>query len=72
MLDPGKDVFRGIVGSYGRIDNAPAYVAFIGDIYSSHVQEAVGYTGEGIILEATALDLGTCWVGGLFPAGISE
>jgi nitroreductase len=26
----------------------------------------VGYTGEGIILEATTLGLGTCWVGGYF------
>ena len=33
---------------------------------SSRVQEAVGYTGEGIILEATSVGLGTCWVGGFF------
>jgi nitroreductase len=44
-----------------------------------NVQEQLGYTGEGVILEATALKLGTCWVGGFFrpgvaanPAGISE
>jgi nitroreductase len=30
------------------------------------VQEKVGYTGEGISLEAEALGLGTCWVGGFF------
>jgi len=30
------------------------------------VQEEVGYTGEGIILEATALGLNTCWVAGFF------
>ncbi len=33
---------------------------------SPHVQEDVGYTGEGVILEATALGLGTCWVAGFF------
>lgn len=27
------------------------------------VNEKVGYSGEGIILEATALGIGTCWVG---------
>jgi hypothetical protein len=40
---------------------------------SSLVQEAVGYTGEGIILEATALGLGTCWVGGYFyPKSVAD
>jgi hypothetical protein len=29
---------------------------------SAHVQEYVGYTGQGLILEATALGLDTCWV----------
>jgi hypothetical protein len=59
-------VFKGIIGAYGKIENAPLYLAFIGNMDSPRVQEAVGYTGEGVILEATALDLGTCWVGGFF------
>ena len=63
---PGDDVFRGFIGSYGKIENSPGYIAFIGDMESHRVQEAVGYTGEGIILEATALGLSTCWVGGYF------
>jgi nitroreductase len=63
---PGDRIFRGFVGAYGKIENSPGCIAFIGDMDSSRVQEAVGYTGEGIILEATALGLGTCWVGGYF------
>ncbi|KKL04715.1 hypothetical protein LCGC14_2613280, partial [marine sediment metagenome] len=35
---------------------------------SASVQEEVGYTGEGVILEATALGLNTCWVGGFFKS----
>jgi nitroreductase len=66
VIDPGRQVYRGFIGSYGKIENAPVYVAFIGDMDSPRVQEAVGYTGEGIILEATSLELGTCWVGGFF------
>jgi nitroreductase len=66
VLKPGDDVFRGFIGSYGKIERAPGYIAFIGNTESQRVQEAVGYTGEGIILEATALGLGTCWVGGYF------
>lgn len=63
---PAAGVFRGIIGSYGRITGAPCYLAFIGDMRSARVQECAGYTGEGLILEATALGLGTCWVGGFF------
>jgi len=61
-----KDVFRGIVGSYGKINDAPAFIAFIGNMDSASVQEEVGYIGEGVILEATALGLNTCWVAGFF------
>lgn len=59
-------VFKGAVGPYGRVKDAPAFAAFIGIVDSPHVHETVGYTGEAIILEATALELSTCWVGGFF------
>ena len=61
-----RDVFKGIIGSYGKIKDAPAFIAFIGNMDSASVQEEVGYTGEGVILEATALGLNTCWVAGFF------
>jgi len=64
-----KNVFRGIVGSYGKVKNAPAYLAFIGDTSKPHFQESAGYCSEGIILEATALGLATCWVAGFFRPG---
>ena len=69
-MGPADKVFRGMIGSYGRINGAPAFIAFIGDMQSQYVQEEVGYTGEGIILEATALGLGTCWVGGFFKPDV--
>jgi Putative TM nitroreductase len=59
-------VFKGLIGGYGRVRGAAAYIAFVGKMDSSRVQEAAGYTGEGIILEATAMGLSTCWVGGFF------
>lgn len=59
-------VFKGAIGSFGKVRDAPAFVAFIGNTRSPKVQEAVGYTGEGVVLEATASQLGTCWVGGFF------
>lgn len=66
VTESRKGIFKGIVGSYGKIKGAPAFIAFIGDMNSPFVQEEVGYTGEGIILEATALGLNTCWVAGFF------
>jgi nitroreductase len=66
-------VFKGFIGSYGRVTGAPYYASFIGDMSSPHVQEITGYVGEGIILEATALGLNTCWVGGFFrPERVRE
>lgn len=74
-----EKVFKGVIGHFGKIKNAPAFIAFIGSMDNPHIHEQVGYVGEGIILEATTLNLATCWVGGFFRpeqaasfAGISE
>lgn len=52
--------------AYGKIRNAPAYAAFIGEMDDRNVQEKAGRLGEFLILEATSLGLGTCWVGASF------
>jgi len=44
----------------------PPFAVIIGDTSQPGFQEAAGYTGEGLILEATSMDLATCWVGGFF------
>ncbi len=66
VTESAETVFKGVIGSYGKIRDASAFIAFIGNMDDPFVQEEVGYTGEGIILEATALGLETCWVGGFF------
>lgn len=65
-------VFKGAVGHYGKIKGAPAFIAFVGNTDSPSVNEKVGYMGEGVVLEATALDLATCWVGGFFRPEIAS
>jgi hypothetical protein len=62
ISEPPDDIFANALGFYGNIKNAPAFFAFIGDTSDPHVQEKTGYTGEGIILEATSQGLGICWV----------
>jgi hypothetical protein len=60
------DVFTGVVGNYGKISGAPAYLAFIAEAEVEHAEEKLGYAGEAVILEATSLGLGTCWISGTF------
>lgn len=66
ILENTDSIFKGIVGSYGKIKNSPAFAAFIGNTKDPNVEEKIGYMGESFILEATSLNLGTCWVSGTF------
>jgi len=68
VISSPDDVFKGIIGSYGKIKGANSFIAFIGNMDFPFIQEQVGYTGEAIILEAEAMGLATCWIGGMFRA----
>lgn len=69
--DPAHLLFTGLVGQYGKVAGTPVAAAFVGRApsggpVSGDVQAAAGYLGEGLILEATRLGLGTCWIAGSF------
>ncbi|WP_366924386.1 nitroreductase family protein [Metallumcola ferriviriculae] len=66
VTEKAEEIFKGAIGSYGKIKGATAYVAFIGGKNDENVQEKLGYMGECFILEATSIGLSTCWVGGFF------
>lgn len=66
LLDDAGDVFTGIIASLGRITGVSTVAVFIGDTSVPEYMEAVGYLGEGVILQATSLGLGTCWIAGTF------
>jgi nitroreductase len=65
---PAEKILTGAIGPYGKIRGAQAFAALLGSPFP-HIEEQVGYTGEGIALEATACGLDTCWVGGSFRPG---
>lgn len=65
-------VFKGIIGAYGIIKDSKAFIAFIGNEKNQAVEEQVGYMGEGIILEAEAIGLNTCWIGGTYRPEIVD
>jgi len=55
---------RGL-GTYGFIKNPSAFI--IGAISPAPFDlEDFGYVMEAIVLQATRLELGTCWLGGTF------
>jgi nitroreductase len=59
------------VGTYGLIAGRPAYVVCAAPREGR--PEDVGFLFEELILHATALGLGTCWLGGTFDrAGLSD
>lgn len=59
-----EQIVRGAIGPFGKISGAQAYMAFIVDETDPNGYAALGYTGEGLILEATAMGLDTCWIAG--------
>jgi len=64
-------LFSGIKKSYGFFSGARNYFAMIENKEEGHeekhiYEEKLGYYGERLVLTATRLGLGTCWVGGTF------
>jgi nitroreductase len=53
------------LGTYGTMQGAKLFIAGIIK-RSEHAMEDFGYQFEKIILRATDLGLGTCWIGGIF------
>ncbi len=52
------------LGSYGVIKNCPAYIAGAIPKEGDKNLEDFGYAMQSVILGATRLGLGTCWLGG--------
>lgn len=56
--------------SYGMFRGVRSMLLLKGRAELPHLREKVGYYGEILVLEATALGLGTCWVGGTFDKSL--
>jgi hypothetical protein len=65
-------LFSGIIGSYGRVRGECAALVFVTSGSSPDADVHCGYTGEGIVLEAHARGLGTCWIAGSFSRGAAK
>lgn len=60
---------------WAQVGEAPLLIALCGDarsrIYRRFLHEDVGLAGSQIMLQAKALGLGTCWIGGLDQAALA-
>lgn len=54
---------------WGHVEDAPVIIALCGNaknrIYQQFLHEDIGLAGGQMMLQAAALGLGTCWIGGL-------
>ena len=66
FVEDGSTAFDSLRKSYGLFSGVKSLLAMIGKTYDAHLKEKVGYFGEKLVVEATKLNLGTCWVGGTF------
>lgn len=66
LVADGSAAFGSFKKSYGIFTNVKTLIAFVGKSNDEHLKEKVGYYGEKLVLEATKMELGTCWVGGTF------
>jgi len=65
VLNNGE-AFKGFTRSYGMLTGVNHYLGFITSDDDANADEKIGYYGELLVLHATMLGLGTCWIGGTF------
>lgn len=66
LLRDATQAFDGFKKSYGMLKGVQSCLALIGNKADEHLEEKCGYYGELLVLEATSMSLGTCWVGGTY------
>lgn len=68
VLDSNEHINGARLGTYGVIKGATKFIAAkVKD--GKYSLEELGYEMESLILYATSLGLGTCWIGGTFKKG---
>lgn len=66
LVENDSHLFEHFLSGYGMFSGVQNYFAMIGLEQDECLREKVGYYGERLVLEATLLGLGTCWIGGTY------
>ncbi len=64
-LEDGSKAFTALK-SYGMFKNVGSVIVLKGSRTVSDLSERIGHYGELLVLEATAMELGTCWIAGTY------
>jgi len=67
-VSPGDSAALKRLGTYGTIRGATGFILGAVEPREMYLED-FGYAMEKLILQATALGLGTCWLGGFFTRG---
>ena len=68
FMERGGGAFFNGLKSYGMFTGVRSLFVMKGPSEETDLEEKTGYYGELLVLEATALGLGTCWAGATFEA----
>lgn len=66
LIPDGSKAFNGLRKSYGMFKNVRTIIVLKGKKEDADLKEKLGQYGELLVLEATGMGLGTCWVAGTF------
>lgn len=66
LIPDGSRAFNGLRKSYGMFKNVRTLIVLKGRKEDPNLKEKLGQYGELLVLEATGMGLGTCWVAGTF------
>jgi hypothetical protein len=68
FIEDGSAAFGNFRKTYGLFSGIRSLLVMVGKKNDANLKEKIGYYGELLVLEATCLGLGTCWVGVTFNA----
>lgn len=66
FIEDCSKLFKGFSASYGMIKGLNSCIALVGNTNIDNYKTKSGYYGEVLVLEATRMNLGTCWIGGTY------
>lgn len=66
LLMDGSEAFNSFLKCYGMFKNVKSLIIMKGPKDDVNLKEKTGYYGQRLVIKATQLGLGTCWVGGTF------
>ena len=72
LVREAPEAFRSLRKSYGMLSGVRNYIEMAGPAGDPDLMEKCGYYGQQLVLLATTLGLGTCWLGGTYDKELCQ